>query len=101
MIPAGHDPRDPFFGGRIVPVFGVGLVARPEAAFTSASTGKGFSGNVRFTIHGRHGKRIERLSAYPSEREVLFKAGTQFRVLNVRREENWLTRIEMEEIDDA
>ena len=72
-----------------------------EAAFTSASIGKGFSGNVRFTIHGRHGKRIERLSAYPSEREVLFKAGTRFRVLNVRPEGNRRVKIEMEEVDDA
>ena len=72
-----------------------------EAAFTSASIGKGFSGNVRFTIHGRHGKHIDRLSAYPSEREVLFKAGTRFRVLNVRPEGNRRVKIEMEEVDDA
>ena len=50
-----------------------------EAAFTSASLGRGFGGNVRFIINARHGKRIERLSRYPSEREVLFKTGSRFR----------------------
>ena len=71
-----------------------------EAGFTSASYGQGFSGNVRFTIHGRHGKRIDQLSAYPREREVLFDAGTRFRVLD-RRRRSGLVEIEMEEVDDG
>ena len=71
-----------------------------EAGFTSASYGRGFSGNVRFTIHGRHGKRIDQLSAYPKEREVLFDAGTRFRVLR-KRDKSGVTEIEMEEVDDG
>ena len=71
-----------------------------EAAFTSASVGRSFGGNVRFTIRSLHGKRIDRLSRYPSEREVLFRAGTRFRVLSSRRE-GGLTKIELEEVDDA
>ena len=70
------------------------------ARFTSASYGRGFSGNVQFTIHGHHGKRIDRLSAYPKEREVLFDAGTRFRVLD-RRWQSGVVEIEMEEVDDA
>ena len=71
-----------------------------EAGFTSASYGRGFSGNVRFIIHGRHGKRIDRLSAYPKEGEVLFDAGTRFRVLrNARKPE--VVEITMEEVDDG
>ena len=71
-----------------------------EAGFTSASYGWGFSGNVRFIIHGRHGKRIDRLSAYPKEGEVLFDAGTRFRVLDVG-DEPGVRVIKMEEVDDG
>ncbi len=70
-----------------------------EAAFTSASVGRGFGGNVRFTIRSLHGKRIDGLSRYPSEREVLFRAGTRFRVLD-KYEEGSTTYIELEEVDD-
>lgn len=71
-----------------------------EAGFTSASYGRGFGGNVQFIIHGRHGKRIDQLSAYPKEREVLFDAGTRFRVLrNARKPE--VVEITMEEVDDG
>ena len=71
-----------------------------EYAFTSASMGRGFGGNAVFTIRSRHGKRIDGLSRYPSEREMLFKAGTRFRVLSVESE-GGTTKIEMEEMDDA
>lgn len=74
---------------------------KTERRFLSTSTGRGFSGNVRFTIHGRHGKRIERLSAFPSEEEVLFKAETKFLVVGKRRDEAGVTHIEMEEVDDG
>ena len=70
-----------------------------EHAFTSASTRRGFGGNTRFTIDGLHGKRIHWLSAYPSEEEVLFKAGTRFRVRKVTPGRT--TEIEIEEVDDA
>ena len=58
----------------------VGNVVTYEA-FTSASTGSGFSGPHRFRIKSKHGKSVEPYSAYRSEREVLFAAGTRFRVL--------------------
>lgn len=53
-----------------------------ELGFTS--TGKPFKGDVRFEIHGRHGKLVQPYSAHPSEEEVLFRSGTKFGV--VRRE---------------
>ncbi len=71
-----------------------------EDAFTSASTGAGFRRNARFIIDSLHGKHVKWLSAIPSEGEVLFKAGTRFRVRNVRRE-GAITKIEMEEVEDA
>ena len=71
-----------------------------ETAFTSASLGRDFGGNVRFIINARHGKRIERLSQHPSEREVLFKAGTRFRVLS-KEPDGGTTYIHLEEVDDG
>ena len=71
-----------------------------EPQFTSASTGQGFGGNTRFTIDGLRGKRIHWLSAHPSEGEVLFKAGTRFRVRN-RYRDGGITNIELEEVDNA
>ena len=71
-----------------------------ESQFTSASTGRGFGGNTRFTIDSLRGKRIHWLSAHPSEGEVLFKAGTRFRVRN-RYRDGGITNIELEEVDDA
>lgn len=68
-------------------------------AFTSASVGRAaFGGNVHFVIQSRHGKRIQPWSAYTGEREVLFAAGTRFRVLSVERV-GGRTEIRLEELD--
>ena len=69
-------------------------------AFTSASMGQGFGGNARFIITSLHGKRIDGLSAHPSELEVLFKAGTRFRVLSNERKGS-ITEIRLKEVDDG
>jgi len=50
-------------------------------AFTSTSTGHGFSKPHRFTISSKRGKLIERYSGHEVENEVLFRAGTRFKVL--------------------
>ncbi len=78
-----------------------------EAGFTSTSTKEdaALDGDTMFVILGRRGKPsrgklIEDLSAYPGEEEVLFKAGTEFRVVR-RREEGDILRIVLEEVDDA
>lgn len=70
-----------------------------EHGFTGTSIDEGFPGRVQFKIDGLHGKRIEQISAHPEEREVLFKAGTRFRVIN-KHEENGITHIHLEEVDD-
>ena len=70
----------------------------PEFAFTSSSTTRPFSGNTQFIIHSKHGTRVDKMSAFPSENEVLFTAGTRFRVLR-RREQGTRVIIEMEEVD--
>lgn len=71
---------------------------------TSADIDKRFEGNVRFVIESKHGKLISFLSAYPEEQEVMFQAGTRFRVLSrdrMRYDDRDVVRIEMVEIDDA
>jgi hypothetical protein len=56
-----------------------------EDAFTSTSAefGREFSGNTQFIIESQNGKRIDYLSEFPSETEVLFAPNSQFKVLEV------------------
>ena len=66
-------------------VYRVGDVVTEEG-FTSSSVGQAaFGGPVEFVIESLHGKRIQSWSAFPGEREVLFAAGTRFRVLQVEQ----------------
>lgn len=56
------------------------------SAFTSATSDLGlnrFENTHRLIIQSKTGKDISWLSANPSEREVLFMAGTRFRVLSI------------------
>ncbi len=78
--------------------YSVGAVVT-EDAFTSTSTGPGFSGPHRFLIYSRHGKRIEPYSAHPSEHEVLFAAGTRFEVYEIKPGDGGQVTIYMEEIE--
>ena len=73
-----------------------------RAVFLSSSRreDKAFKRNMRFTIRGRHGKDIRPYSAFPIEDEVLFRAGTQLRVVS-RRDDAGLLKIEVEEVDDG
>ncbi len=70
-----------------------------EKAFTSASTEKPFGGNTRFTIRSRRGKDISSYSEHPNEKEVLFAAGTRFRVLDAQRSGPDILAVKMEEVD--
>lgn len=52
-----------------------------ERGFTSTSKNQGtWHGDVQYTIHGKSGRDIQKLSSHPSEAEVLFKSGTRFYV---------------------
>ena len=52
-------------------------------AYTSTSKREDWvwGGNHQFLIHGHSGKLISEISHFPGEAEVLFKAGTRFKVL--------------------
>lgn len=72
-----------------------------DPGFLSTSYGSGFFGNVKMFIKGKTGKLIERLSNYTNEKEVLFKPGTRFKILNVEQPKSSyenLTKVYMEEI---
>lgn len=53
-----------------------------ERGFMSTGKGFKFSGNVAFEVHGKNGRDISKLSSHPSESEVLFKAGSRFKVVS-------------------
>ena len=70
-----------------------------EDAFTSSTFGdKAYPGMYQFRILSRHGKRIDFLSAFPEEKEVLFRPGTKF-VVTSREVVDGEVRITMEETD--
>ena len=73
------------------------------AAFSSASTGEGFTEgkNVRFVITSRHGKDIKAYSEIPSEDEVMLRAGTRMRVTDKPKEIDGMLHVYVEEIDDG
>lgn len=57
-----------------------------ERAFVSSSyAGGGFGGSVKFLIRGRTGVRIDEISIFPNEKEVLFPPGAEFRVTSVEK----------------
>lgn len=51
---------------------------------------------ITLTIQSKHGKLIEQISALPQQREVLFKMGTQFKVLDYQEkgDEIWVNLME-------
>jgi hypothetical protein len=56
-----------------------------ESGFTSTTSdpSAAFGGNTRFVIRSEHGKDVSPISVFGTEQEVLFRAGTRFRVLSV------------------
>jgi hypothetical protein len=63
-------------------LYEVGYVVE-ERGFMSTSKNQGtWSGDHNFTVHGKNGKDIQKLSSHPSEAEVLFKSGSRFKVVS-------------------
>ena len=72
------------------------------AAFSSASTGRVFTGrSVRFVITSRRGKDINAYSAFPQEGEVLLRAGTRVRVTDKSEWRDGMLHVYVEEMDDG
>ncbi|MDB5490351.1 MAG: phage head morphosis, family domain protein [Micavibrio sp.] len=59
-----------------------------DNGFMSTSVkGADFSGNVRFMVQSRSGRRIEGFSGFgKAETEVLFPAGTEFKILSIEED---------------
>ncbi len=72
-----------------------------EHAFTSTSSDvtRQFGGRVKFIIHSKNGKEVAALSEHDHEKEVIFKAGTKFKVLKIRADQNGIHYITLEEVD--
>ena len=68
-------------------------------AFTSTSTAGGYGRPHRFVIQSKRGKLIERYSGHQSENEVLFAAGTRFKVLAREDKANGEVHFRMVELD--
>lgn len=77
-----------------------------EYAFVSTSkselTAIAFGRNTKFIIYSETGKEIEKIAKFgkhnpPNEKEVLFKSGTHFNILEITKENNYIL-ITMEEI---
>jgi hypothetical protein len=68
--------------------------------FTSASKdpGASFGGNTKFIIHSKTGRLIESISEFSHEKEVLFKAGTKFKVKKVEKRSDGFTYISLDEV---
>lgn len=66
---------------------------------SSADPGSQFNGNTRFVILSRNGKQIESISWHGHEKEVLFKAGTKFKVTKIVKKDDGASYIYLQEID--
>jgi hypothetical protein len=70
----------------------------PAFTSTTKELEQAFEGNVLFVISARNGHDVERFSAFPSEREVMFDMNTSFRVLGVEQSGD-SAMIELEQVD--
>lgn len=89
----GETHRGASLSPKQVALYKRGMIVE-ERGFMSTSKGKGFKANVKFSIKGKTGRNISRLSLHPGEREVLFRSGTRFKVKS-----NDGHLIELEEVD--
>ncbi|HEU4613419.1 MAG TPA: ADP-ribosyltransferase domain-containing protein [Kofleriaceae bacterium] len=71
-----------------------------EEAFTSSSYAESgqYAGNVQFRIKSKDGRLVESLSRYDNEKEVLFKPGSKFKVVDKERDGDRVV-ITMEEVE--
>jgi hypothetical protein len=70
-----------------------------EEAFTSTSYAESgqYTGSVQFRIRSKDGRLVEALSRYDNEKEVLFRPGSKFKVLDKVRDGDRVV-ITMEEV---
>lgn len=75
----------------------VGKVVADHGFMSSSNKSKGFNGSVQLTIHSKNGRDISKLSHHPNEKEVLFKAGTRFKI-EQRTQSNGKTHMTIREV---
>ena len=57
------------------------LFVEPAYLSTTSDTSKVFKGNAFFEVKSKSGKSVKDVSQFPDELEILFKAGTRFKVI--------------------
>lgn len=71
-----------------------------EEAFTSSATGQTRFGGEHFVvIKSKHGKSVKGYSAFRSENEVLFAAGSRFKVLEVEHRGGRRYKFTVQQVD--
>lgn len=65
---------------------------------TSKDREKAFTKNTKYQITSKTGAEIEEISQFGSEKEILFKEGTKFKILEVYVDSDGYNRIVMEEV---
>lgn len=73
-------------------------IVKNEFLSTSKNRYEAFERNTKYKITSKTGKSIEKLSYFKNEKEILFKVGTRFKILNVYEDSQGINRIEMEEL---
>lgn len=79
----------------------IGTLVTYDNLTSSSLDGSVFKGlpdyKITLTIQSKHGKLIEQISALPQQHEVLFKMGTQFKVLDYQEkgDEIWVNLMEI------
>lgn len=84
--------------GKLQEQYRPGLVFREKAFLSTSRNPEEFNSLIKFQIISKNGKDIEEFSL-PSEKEVLFKAGTKFKVLKLVTDKwKWHFLIYLEEV---
>jgi len=91
-IHAGTVKRGASLSAQAFGLYKPGMIIE-ERGFMSTSTNKPFIGNYQFHVESKTGRNIKKLSSHSSENEVLFPAGTHFKVTKIEG-----TTIHMEEM---
>ncbi len=71
-----------------------------EASFMSSSyeEREAFDGNVNFIIESKNGTMIEKVSEKPFEKEVLYKAGQEFKVTDIKEFDGDVWHVYLEQL---
>ncbi len=71
----------------------------PGFLSTTTNAKQAFEGNVQFTIRSKTGRKIDALSEFPKEKEVLFPSGSEFVIIDQTYEKDGVLNITMKQVN--